>query len=399
MARRGRHPHNKLTEVVIRQALPGRHADGNGLYLFVRSTLSRHFVQRLVIQGKRHDLGLGPFPLRRLVDARRDALDNLRIARAGGDPRQKKGLTFRCLYDIATATRRPGWKRESTEANWRRGLEKYVLPEIGTKPVAEVTVEDLRKILLPLWKGPHSAGATLRQNLEYVFRTAVTEKHRPDNPAADLKWLLPKVRRVQPHMASLPYTEVREAMAEWQALSINPAIQLALLFIVLTGARLSEATDATWSEIDRPKRVWTITARRMKMLRGHHVRLSWQALEVLVAAAQLKRGDSLIFNICGSNANGVARPPSQRTMADSLSKLGRVDDEGRRITVHGFRTTFRTWQMECEPGFSEAAEIALAHEESNTTKKAYARSQLDEQRATLMQTWADYVLPNGLGAG
>ena len=147
MARRGRHPHNKLTEVVIRQALPGRYADGNGLYLFVRSTLSRHFVQRLVIQGKRHDLGLGPFPLRRLVDARRDALDNRRIARAGGDPRQTKGLTFRCLYDIATATRRPGWKRESTEANWRRGFEKYVIPEIGTKPVADVTVEDLRKIL------------------------------------------------------------------------------------------------------------------------------------------------------------------------------------------------------------------------------------------------------------
>ena len=198
-------------------------------------------------------------------------------------------------------------------------------------------------------------------------------------------------------MASLPHTEVREAMADWQALSINPAIQLALLFIVLTGARLTEATAATWSEIDRPKRIWTITARRMKERRGHTVRLSWQALEVLVAAAKLARSDSLIFNICDSN--DVARPPSQRTMADSLSKLGRVDDEGRRITVHGFRTTFRTWQMECEPGLSEAAEIALAHQESNTTKKAYARSQLDDQRATLMQTWADYVLPNGLGAG
>ena len=68
-------------------------------------------------------------------------------------------------------------------------------------------------------------------------------------------------------------------------------------------------------------------------------------------------------------------------------------------TVHGFRTTFRVWQMECAPGFSEAAEIALAHEESNSTKKAYARSELDEQRAELMQQWADYVLPHGLGDG
>ena len=135
----------------------------------------------------------------------------------------------------------------------------------------------------------------------------------------------------------------------------------------------------------------------MKMRRGHDVRLSWQALEVLAEAAKLPRSDSLIFARRGSN--GLARPPSQRTVSDALRKLGRVDGNGDRITVHGFRTTFRVWQMEREPGFSEAAEIALAHEESNTTKKAYARSHLDEQRVTLMQKWADYVLPDGLGAG
>ena len=104
-----------------------------------------------------------------------------------------------------------------------------------------------------------------------------------------------------------------------------------------------------------------------------------------------------IFAIRGST--GVARPPSQRTVSDALRQLGRFDVEGRPITVHGFRATFRVWQMERAPGFSEAAEIALAHEESNSTKKAYARSELDAQRAELMQQWADYVLPHGLGDG
>ena len=51
------------------------------------------------------------------------------------------------------------------------------------------------------------------------------------------------------------------------------------------------------------------------------------------------------------------------------------------------------------PAASEAAEIALAHEESDTTRQAYARSTLDELRAKLMQQWADYVLPDGLGDG
>ena len=398
---RGRHPHNKLTEVVVRRALPGRHSDGNGLYLFVRPTLARHWLQRLVIHGDRHDIGLGPFPLRGLAEARSVARENRRIARAGGDPRvegpRATGPTFQRVYEDATAMRRNGWATPTTEANWRRGFEKHVLPVIGPKPVASVTLEQIRDILGPLWRGRTSVGYTLRQNLEYVLDMAVIAKYRPDNPARDLKRLLPKVWKAASHRASLSHTDVREAMAQWQALSINPAVRLAVLFIILTAARLTEATHATWSEIDRSKRLWQVPGRRMKMRRGHDVPLSWQALEVLAEAAKLQRSDSLIFALRGSN--GVARPPSQRTVSDALRQLGRVDADGRPITVHGFRSTFRVWVMECVPASSEAAEIALAHEESDTTKKAYARSTLDEPRAKLMQRWADYVLPPSDGSG
>lgn len=55
--------------------------------------------------------------------------------------------------------------------------------------------------------------------------------------------------------------------------------------------------------------------------------------------------------------------------------------------------------MECVQGSSEAAEAALAHEESDRTKKAHARSALEEPRAKLMQQWADYVLPRSDGSG
>ena len=345
--------------------------------------------------------GLGSCDLVLLADARRVALDNRRIARAGGDPRleiaRNKGPTFGRVYEVATEMRRKAWDTKTTEASWRRGFEKYAFPVIGDKPVAAVTVADVREIVVPHWNGRNSTGYTLRQNLEYVLETAVIEKHRLDNPATALKRLLPKVRKVPNHMVSLDYTDVRQAMAEWQALSINPAVKFAVLFIVLTAARLTEATHATWSEIDRPKRVWQVLGRRMKGRRGHDVPLSWQAFELLAAAESLQRSDSLIFALRGST--GVARPPSQGTVSDALRQLRRFDAEGRPITAHGFRTTFRVWQMECAPGFSEAAEIALAHEESNSTKKAYARSELDEQRAKLMQQWANYVLPDGLGDG
>ena len=306
--------------------------------------------------------------------------------------------TFRAVYEDATEVREKGWETAATEASWRRGFENYVLPAIGPKQVDAVTVADLRKILLPHWNGRHSVGYILRQNLEYVLESAVIDKHRTDNPAKALKYgHLPRVRKVRNHMVSLHHTEVRQAMAEWQVLPINPAVRFAVLFIVLTAARLREATHATWSEIDRSKRVWDVFPRRMKKRRGHDVRLSRQALEVLAQAESLQRSDSLVFALRGST--GVARPPSQRTVSDALRRLGRVDAEKRPITVHGFRTTFRDWQRESFPALSEAAEIALSHEESSSTKKAYARSTLAKQRVKLMQRWADYVLPDGLGRG
>ena len=45
--------------------------------------------------------------------------------------------------------------------------------------------------------------------------------------------------------------------------------------------------------------------------------------------------------------------------------------ESRRIVVLGFRSTFRVWAMEHVEGASDAAEAALAHQESDRTKKAY----------------------------
>ena len=165
MPARGKHPHNRLTALIVRGARPGRHSDGQGLYLHVRSTGARQWMQRLVIQGHRYDLGLGSFDFVSLADARRVALENRRIARAGGDPRAEPTPTFRRVYEVATEMRRKGWDRKATEASWRRGFEKYALPAIGDKPVDTITVADLRAIVLPHWNGlpsSKSIGSTIR---------------------------------------------------------------------------------------------------------------------------------------------------------------------------------------------------------------------------------------------
>ena len=88
--RRGRHPDKALSAAFVRSAPPGRHADGNGLYLFVQPSGTRSWVQRLVIRGRRRELGLGAATLVPLAKAREQALANRMLARSGGDHLSEK---------------------------------------------------------------------------------------------------------------------------------------------------------------------------------------------------------------------------------------------------------------------------------------------------------------------
>ena len=86
----GRHPSNALSAAFLRSAPPGRHADGNGLYLFVQPSGTRSWIQRLVVRGRRRELGLGSLALVPLAEAREKALANRKLAREGGDPLAEK---------------------------------------------------------------------------------------------------------------------------------------------------------------------------------------------------------------------------------------------------------------------------------------------------------------------
>jgi integrase len=59
--------------------------------------------------------------------------------------------------------------------------------------------------------------------------------------------------------------------------------------------------------------------------------------------------------------------------------------------VHGLRTSFRTWAAEVARAPREVAEMALAHTVGNAVERAYARTDLLDQRRELLQAWADHA--------
>jgi integrase len=156
---------------------------------------------------------------------------------------------------------------------------------------------------------------------------------------------------------------------------------LALQFCILTTARTGEVTCAEWAEVDTEKRVWTIPRTKTKNGKEHRIPLSDDTLAVLAQAKALAVGDCPI--VFPRDLTG--RALTHDALRYQLQCMGRSD-----ITVHGFRSSFRTWCAERTNFPRSVAEAALAHTVGDATEKSYQRGDMFEKRRKLMDAWAGF---------
>ena len=383
--RRGRHPDKALSAAFVRSAPPGRHADGNGLYLFVQPTGTRSWVQRLVVRGRRRELGLGAAALVSLVEARELALANRKLARSGGDPlsekRRAEGVpTFAEAAGRVLEQKRGGWRGKWHAQNWWNSMERYAFSRIGRRPVSEVNTADVLEILTPIWHVKAETARAVRQRIRSVLEWAIAMDLRADNPCDRVLPVLGPQNDIVTHRLALPHKNVAAAIETVRASgSTQPAVKLAFEFLVLTAARSAEVRLATWSEINTADRVWTISALRMKAKREHRVPLCGRALEILDAARTLGDDNPFVFPMRSG------KPISGSTLPKML-QYHRI-----AAVAHGFRSSFRDWAAEETDHPREVIEAALAHVIQNKVEAAYARSDLFERRRRLMDDWAAYL--------
>jgi integrase len=381
-----RRPEKALTALLVRTVQePGKYFDGQGLYLRVETNGSRFWVQRITIRGKRCELGLGSPSLVSLAEARTIALDNRKLARAGGDPLASKReaaavLTFEDAARKVHEMHSPTWKNPKHAAQFISTLETYAFPRLGRLKVPEVTTADVLAVLSPIWVEKAETARRVRQRIGTVMKWAIAQGWRQDNPAENIAQALPKAESTKANRKALPYSEVAGCIEAVRASGAGLATKLALDLLVLTASRSGEVRLAAWSEFDLKAKVWEIPAERMKMKKLHRVPLSSRALDVLAEAKALEDGSGLVFP--GTKAG---KPLSDMT----LSKL--VKELGFPVDVHGFRTSFRTWAQERTNFPREVAEAALAHSVGDAVEQAYARSDVFEKRRKMMDAWAAFL--------
>lgn len=367
----------RLTQRNIKTLPEGRYSDPQckTLQLFVSKT-SRSWVQRLTVNGRRVDRGLGPVEFVTLAEAREIAARNRFLARRGGQPFTERTRGVPTFADAAHAcleANRERWA-ETSIRSWGVTMTRHVLPRLGKVRMAELTRADVIDCLRSIQSVSEARKA--RQRIGAVCETALAREWATENVARSgngIDAALPHLRRqADSHHAAAPHAAVAGILA---GLPGDSAAGACMRFLILTAARSAEARGAEWSEIDLEAGVWTIPAERMKSKRQHRVPLAPAAVAIL-RARQGRRGP-LVF---GSERTGRALSP------EGLARLVRPAG----LTVHGFRSSFRDWAGETGQD-RDLAEHALAHVVGSTVERSYARSDLFDRRRGLMRAWAEYV--------
>lgn len=393
----------RLTAVGVRNAKPGRHSDGDGLYLLVKPSGSRTWLLRVQVDGRRRDIGLGSVELvsrasdglidipllhrkRLTLSEARDKCAILRkAAEAGLDPilerdRDRRGIpTFEQATEQAFAQLKRGWAPRQQEA-FMSSMRRHAFPGLGRRRIDHITVADIQAALEPIWTEIPDMARKVRQWIGVVLNFSHGRGWRTaEAPVKSVSMGLAKRKRPG-NYAAMPYAEVPAFVAVIKGASATLG-RSALLFTIYTAARSGETRNARWSHIDFERRLWVRPAEAMKMRAAHDVTLSPGAIAILMQVEALKRSaDDLIF----PSAKGT--PLSDMT----LSKI--VREAGQPYTVHGFRSSFRDWAAERMPNIPDpVAEAALAHAVSDKVMAAYKRTTFIEMRYHLLDGWADFV--------
>ena len=175
------------------------------------------------------------------------------------------------------------WRNEKHKYQWRQTLTSYC-EAIRNKPVAAIAIEDVLEVLRPIWTTKNETASRLRGRIELVLDFARAHGWREgENPArwrGNLRNVLPARNKLsRGHLPAMDYRDVPDFMArlrQTQGLAAR-----ALELVILTAARTSEALNATWSEIDIDKAIWTVPKERMKGGEEHIVPLSGAATRIL----------------------------------------------------------------------------------------------------------------------
>lgn len=410
-----------------------RWSDVKGLVLRVRvandGSIYRQWIWRYTLPGTggtRETISPGSFPGVGVAEAREKARDYAKGLRQGINPKTQRDQereevsrtvqrnTFRTVALEYWKTHHKSWKNLKHRAQWKDSwMETYTFPVIGALDVAEIRLADVEKVLRPIWQTKHPTAEKITSAIGSVLEYAAAKGWRDQdlaNPAKQrdrLNHLLSMVTRPKEHFPSLHYEDAPAFYSDLQsamASSNSTSGQLALEFAMLTGLRTNNVLTLEWHEIDWEKMIVNVPSKKMKgkasTAKDFSYPLISRAIEILKLRKSIAGDSTYVFTGHGD------KQMSTGTMLELVKQLCGVKgvkttdkkyspkyvdrQSGRRITVHGFRSTLFSWAE--DNGYKlEDIEAVIAHTKGDQNLAAYGRGHKLEIRRDICQAYYDYV--------
>lgn len=389
-----------LTDTKLRNLKPQdklyKVPDRDGMYVAVTPAGGISFRYNYSISGRQETLTIGKYGTGgiSLVEARERLGDAKRLIADGRSPAKEKARSKAKVQTAETfGAWADKWFKGHTMADSTRDMRQSIYDRELKEPFAkcklpEITHEDLRRLTDAIVaRGAPATAVHAREVVMQVYRWAKERGVSVENPADLVRPNSIATFEARDH--ALKPEEIGLMYAYLQRIGTTPSIRSAAKLLLLTMVRKSELTDATWDEVNFSQALWTIPKARMKRRNPHNVYLSTQVLEIFVALKTFAGGSRYLL----PSRYDPDLPMSSATLNQVLTLTYRLaQKEGKDLPKFGPHDLRRTGStLLHEAGYNtDWIEKCLAHEQKGV-RAIYNKAEYREQRAGMLQDWADMI--------
>lgn len=385
-----------LSDTVVKNLKPSdkmfKVYDERGLYLEVTPQGSKRWRFKYRILKKEKLLSLGVYPDVKLKNARERRDEMRRMLAEGIDPSEyRKSIKEASLTRAANSFELVAnewhlkysatWVKSHSDRVLTR-LKRDIFPWIGSRPIAELSPQDLLKCIQRIEnRGALETAHRALQNCSHIMRYAVVTGRASRDVTIDLRGALPPVK--SKHFSAITEPrQVGELLRVIDSFEGTFIVQCALKLAPLVFVRPGELRKAKWADINFENKEWRYLVTKTNT--DHIVPLSNQAIAILKEIYPLTGEGEFVF----PSARSKNRPMSDNAI---LAALRRLEIPKEEMTGHGFRAMARTILDEVLGFPAHIIEHQLAHSVKDPNGRAYNRTAHLPQRKKMMQDWSDYL--------
>jgi len=332
---------------------------------------------------------LGPHGVLTAEQARTMAMAALSAVRQGGDPAadrqaRREALTVKDLADRFDKEHISLRIKASTAKEYRRNLDRFILPALGRLRVEEVTRADIAKFHHDLRHIPYQANRCL-EVVSKMFNLAEMWGLRADgtNPRKHIR-KYPEEKRER-FLSAAEIRRVGEVLTEMETENIElPSAIAAARLLMLTGCRLNEIMSLEWAYVDADAPALRLPDSKTG---AKIVHLGKAALDVLLA---IPRIDDNPWVITGTK-DGARLTDLQPFWQRARARAGIKD-----VRIHDLRHTFASTAVAAGQGLPMIGKL-LGHSQVQTTAR-YAHLAADPVRAAADQISSGIAAALGVAA-